>query len=190
MRIEQTSGRGFGGLKTRALQTAAATALLLAAGGCSTIKDHRGYLVDKALTDSVLPGVDNRLSVQKSLGEPTLKSQFGQQSWYYISFDTQQKPFSYPRIKAGSIMDVTFDTQGTVQGVAHDGIEHVLIIRPDRHTTPTLGRERSFFEDLFGNIGTVGALPGGGGAGGSGPNGQGGGGGGGGRPSGTGPNGS
>lgn len=85
-------------------------------------------------------------------------------------------------------MDVTFDTAGTVQAVSHDGVEHALNIRPDGHKTPTLGRERSFFEDLFGNIGTVGALPGGGQ---SGPGGQGGGGGGGGgRPGGTGPNGS
>jgi len=189
MQIERTNGRGFGVQTNSALRpilrAAGAAALLLAAGGCSTIKDHRGYLVDPALTDSVLPGVDNRLSVQKSLGEPTLKSQFGQQSWYYISLDTAQHPFGYPRIKAGSIMDVTFDTAGTVQGVSHDGVEHVLIIHPDHHTTPTLGRERSFFEDLFGNIGTVGALPGGGQ---SGPGGQGGGGGG--RPAGTGPNGS
>src|SRR5450759_2264636 len=83
MRIERTNGRGFSGV----LHAAGATALLLAAGGCSTIRDHRGYLVDPALTESVLPGVDNRLSVEKSLGQPTLKSQFGQQSWYYISLD-------------------------------------------------------------------------------------------------------
>jgi outer membrane protein assembly factor BamE (lipoprotein component of BamABCDE complex) len=192
MRIERTNGRGLGGQMLPnlrpVLHAAGATALLLAAGGCSTIRDHRGYLVDPALTESVLPGVDNRLSVEKSLGQPTLKSQFGQQSWYYISLDTTQRPFKRPRIHAGSIMDVTFDTAGTVQAVSHDGVEHALNIRPDGHKTPTLGRERSFFEDLFGNIGTVGALPGGGH---SGPGGQGGGGGGGGgRPGGTGPNGS
>jgi hypothetical protein len=84
-------------------------------------------------------------------------------------------------------MDVTFDPAGTVQAVTHDGVEHAVNIRPDAHKTPTLGRERSFFEDLFGNIGTVGALPGGGAGGTQGP---GGGGGGGGRPGGTGPNGS
>ncbi len=178
MRIERTQVRPL-------VKLAGVAVLVLAAGGCSTIKDHRGYLVDKALTDSVLPGVDNRLSVEKSLGQPTLKSQFGQQSYYYISLDTTQKPFNRPRIRAGEIMDVTFDSAGTVQAVSHDGIEHAVNIRPDRHTTPTLGRERSFFEDLFGNIGTVGALPGGGA---SGPGGSGGGGGG--RPGGTGPNGS
>jgi outer membrane protein assembly factor BamE (lipoprotein component of BamABCDE complex) len=165
MQIERTNGRAFK-VNLPALQPvlrgAGVVALLVAAGGCSTIRDHRGYLVDPALTESVLPGVDNRLSVEKSLGQPTLKSQFGQQTYYYVSLDTVQKPFSRPRIKSGSIMRISFDTAGTVQQVVNGGVENAKNITPDRHETPTLGRERSFFEDLFGNIGTVGALPGGG----------------------------
>lgn len=154
-----------------------ALALLLGAGGCSHIHDHRGYLVDPALTQSVLPGIDNRVSVQKSLGEPTFKSQFGQQSWYYISLDTVQKPFTRPRIRGGIELRVAFDSAGGVTEVTQTGVERAVRIEPDRHATPTLGRERSFFEDLFGNIGTVGALPGQGagapgGGGGTGPNGS------------------
>jgi outer membrane protein assembly factor BamE (lipoprotein component of BamABCDE complex) len=164
--------------------------LLVAVGGCSNIKDHRGYLVDPALTQSVLPGVDNRLSVERSLGQPTLKSQFGQQTWYYVSLDTTQKPFTLPRIYAGSIMRVSFDGAGNVQEVNNGGVEHAVRIKPDEHKTPTLGRERSFFEDLFGNIGTVGAMPGGGMGGGMGGPTGGGGGGGGGGSTGQGPNGS
>lgn len=166
--------------RTKSMRIVMAVALVLGAGGCSTIRDHRGYLVDPALTQSVLPGVDNRLSVERSLGQPTLKSQFGQQSYYYVSLDTAQKPFTRPRIYAGSIMRVAFDGAGNVELVNRGGVERAVRIEPDKHTTPTLGRDRSFFEDLFGNIGSVGALPGG-----QGPGGQGGG-----RPGGTGPNGS
>lgn len=166
--------------RTKSMRMVMAVALVLGAGGCSTIRDHRGYLVDPALTQSVLPGVDNRLSVERSLGQPTLKSQFGQQSYYYVSLDTAQKPFTRPRIYAGSIMRVAFDGAGNVELVNRGGVERAVRIEPDKHTTPTLGRDRSFFEDLFGNIGSVGALPGG-----QGPGGQGGG-----RPGGTGPNGS
>ena len=169
-----------------AVRAGLACVLVAGIGGCSNIHDHRGYLVDPALTQSVLPGVDNRLSVEKSLGQPTIKSQFGQQAYYYISLDTVQKPFTRPRIKGGSIMRVGFDSAGNVQDVTRDGVENAVRLEPDKHKTPTLGRERSFFEDLFGNIGTVGALPGGT----QGQGGGAGGGGGGGRGGGTGPNGS
>ena len=47
------------------------------------------------------------------------------------------------------------------------GLEQVVYLTPDGDKTPTLGRERSFLEDLFGNIGTVGQ-PGLGGQGGPG----------------------
>ena len=38
----------------------------------------------------------------------------------------------------------------------------MLNVNPAHRKTPTLGRKQSFFEELFGNIGTVGApgLPG------------------------------
>ncbi len=47
------------------------TVMVLAAAGtlgaCSSIKDHRGYLVDQPLLDSVQPGIDNRQSVERTL---------------------------------------------------------------------------------------------------------------------------
>ena len=48
----------------RILRGAAVGMVLAAAlGGCTSIHDHRGYIVDQALFDSVAPGTDNRNSV-------------------------------------------------------------------------------------------------------------------------------
>lgn len=147
--------------------------LAAAAGGCSSIRDHRGYIVDSALVDSVQPGVDNRMSVERTLGRPTFVSQFGDNSWYYVSQETRQAAFRRPTTKGQMIMRVRFDPAGNVAGVDRAAMEHVVRLDPDGHKTPTLGRDRTFLEDLFGNIGAVGApgaAPGGGGPGG--PNGS------------------
>jgi len=148
-----------------------------ALGGCASIRDHRGYLVDQALVDSVQPGIDNKLSVERTLGRPTMVSQFGEPMWYYISQDTKQVAFKSPRTQKQVVLRVRFDPQGNVLGVDKAGMEHVVSLNPDGKFTPTLGKHRSFFEDLFGNIGAVGAggmggAQGGGGAPGSGPNGS------------------
>jgi len=148
-------------------------ALASLAAGCASIRDHRGYMIDPALTESVQPGVDNRMSVERSLGQPTFKSQFGQQSWYYVAIDTKQAPFTRPRTDKQTVMKVNFDAAGNVSSVERSGLEKVARIDPDGHKTATLGRHRGFFQDLFGNIGAVGALPGGGAAGGGGPGGTG-----------------
>lgn len=151
-------------------------ALALMASGCASIKDHRGYLIDPALTNSVQPGIDNRMSVERALGQPTFKSEFGKQIWYYVSIDTRQRPFKRPQAKEQNVLMVSFDEKGNVSGVERRGMDKVVSLNPDGHKTPTLGRTRSFFEDLFGNIGSVGAVPGqmgpGGGPAGSGPNGS------------------
>ena len=152
----------------------AGTALGLAvlAGGCASIRDHRGYLIDAALVDSVQPQVDNRTSVERTLGRPTWISQFGQQDWYYVSVDTKQKAAQRPKSYEQTVLRVRFDPAGNVAAVDRTGMEKVARIDPDGKITPTLGRDRSFLEDLFGNIGAVGAPGMGGGAGGPGPNGS------------------
>lgn len=131
--------------------------LALALAGCSSIKDHRGYLVDQALVDSIQPGVDNQTSVERTLGRPTFISQFGAPTWYYVSVNTKQAAFTRPRTNDQLVMRVTFDAKGNVVGVERSGVEKVVRLDPDGDKTPTLGRERGFLEDLFGNIGTVGA---------------------------------
>ncbi len=141
----------------------------LALSACASIKDQRGYLVDQALLDSVQPGVDNQMSVERMLGRPSFISQYGQKDWYYISTKTRQAAFSSPKAHEQLLVKITFDQQGNVAGIEQAGMEKVARINPDGDKTPTLGRERTFLEDLFGNIGQVGAA-GAGGAGG--PNGS------------------
>ena len=134
--------------------------------GCSSIVGHKGYLADEVILRSVQPGVDNRTSVQAALGQPSFQSQFGDPVWYYVSSTTNQRPFTTPRITGHTVLAVRFDAAGNVVSAERSGLEQVARISPDDDETPTLGRERGFLEDLFGNIGQVraaGAGTGGGG---------------------------
>ena len=158
----------------RVIGLAGAAALVALAGGCASIKDHRGYLVDAALVDSVQPGVDNRTSVERTLGRPSFASQFGDPAWYYVATDTKQSPFGRPQAYQQTILRVRFDPAGNVVAVDKAGLEKAVRLSPDGDKTPTLGRDRGLLEDLFGNIGSVGSGMGGGGGGntGTGPNGS------------------
>ena len=136
--------------------------------GCSSIVGHKGYLADEVILQSVQPGVDNRDSVQRALGQPSFQSQFGEPVWYYVSSTTGQRPFTNPRITQHTVLAVRFDSAGNVIAAERSGLEQVARINPENEETPTLGRERSFLQDLFGNIGQVGAAGVGGGQGGGG----------------------
>lgn len=152
---------------------AALLGLVVLAGGCTSVRNHRGYIADSTLTSAIQPGIDNRQSVERTLGRPTFVSQFGNKDWYYISQNVKTPAFRRTRTDTQNVLRVNFDPAGNVARVDQIGMEKVARLSPEGDTTPTLGRERSFLEDLFGNVGAVGA-------GGGGPVG----------PSGPGPNGS
>ena len=140
----------------RAAGLTAALGLALAIVGCAPIRDRQGYFVDEVLVSSVQPGVDNRDSVQATLGRPTFTGQFTERDWYYVSRQTKQLAFNMPKPTDQTVLHVRFDDAGNVASVERSGMEHVVSIDPMEDETPTLGRDRGFFQELFGSIGQVG----------------------------------
>lgn len=166
-------------LKTVRQLTAAVLAATIVVGGsaCVPLKSHQGYVIDPDLVNSVQAGTDNRQSVLAVLGKPSFTSQFNEGDWYYISREARNYAFNNPKVRDQVTIRISFDQKGVVSAVRRSGVEQVASISPSTRITPTLGKKRSFFDELFGNIGTVGAIGGGGGGGGprgsSGPNGSG-----------------
>jgi outer membrane protein assembly factor BamE (lipoprotein component of BamABCDE complex) len=126
---------------------------------CTRIQNASGYIVDETLVTAIQPGVDNRDSVAKTLGRPSIASQWDDKQWYYVSRNTKQLAFLTPRPSSQSIVVVNFDAAGNVAGVERRGLEKVASIDPVDDETPTLGRESGILEDLFGNIGRFGGAP-------------------------------
>jgi outer membrane protein assembly factor BamE (lipoprotein component of BamABCDE complex) len=132
-----------------------AVASLLA--GCATTRFHKGTVLDQQVVSSIQPGVDNKTSVEKLLGRPSFTGEFTPNIWYYVSRDQQQIAFRNPRVTKQTVLRVSFDPKGNVQSVDRTGKELVMNVDPSNRRTPTLGRQKSFFDELFGNIGTVGS---------------------------------
>lgn len=144
--------------KARLPVMAAMIAALMLSSGCARIRDHKGYVADQVLISSIQPGIDNRESVERTLGRPSFTSEFDQSTWYYISRETRQLAFSNPKPVKQTTLAVHFDRQGNVVSVDNAGMSKIASISPDDDKTPTLGRDRGFFQELFGNIGRVGSV--------------------------------
>lgn len=132
--------------------------------GCAGYRESRGYILDEQLASAVQVGTDNKTSVERTLGRPTFTGQFNDNEWYYVSRNTSTFAFRNPRVTDQTVLRVRFDPAGNVTGVDRTGEEKIVSIDPYGRTTPTLGRRKSFFEEFFGNIGSVGGVgaPGGG----------------------------
>ena len=61
------------------IATSLAGAALL--GGCIGVNDHRGSVIDTELVSTIQAGVDNKNSVEQTLGRPTFTGEFGESDW-------------------------------------------------------------------------------------------------------------
>lgn len=143
-------------ISVRGAMMALACSALLATGGCAKLRSYQGYVTDADLVNAIQPGVDNRESVTRTLGTPTFTSQFNQDEWYYFGRNSRNYAFNKPNPVDQTVLKIQFDQAGTVTAITREGVEKVADISPWGKTTPTLGSNRGFFQDLFGNIGTVG----------------------------------
>jgi outer membrane protein assembly factor BamE (lipoprotein component of BamABCDE complex) len=124
--------------------------------GCGlSIREHRGYVMDEQLTSGIQVGTDNKQSVERTLGRPSFTGTFEQNDWYYVSRDTRAFAFRNPRVIDQTVLHVRFDQAGNVAAVNQTDETLIAAINPNNDRTPTLGRDRSFFEELFNNIGTI-----------------------------------
>lgn len=136
-----------------------ATALLtfglmgLGLTGCSPILAQRGNLVDDTHLAQIQAGQTSREQVQYVLGTPTSTGVVDGSTWYYVGRRTEQTAFLDPDIVAQRIIRVRFDDGGTVQEIKEiDGAAEAAYVEPVARTTPTVGRDLNFFEQLLGNL--------------------------------------
>lgn len=146
--------------------TATICSIAFLATGCSRIYKHEGYVFDQELAAAIQPEVDNRESVRKTLGQPSIAAEWSDDTWYYISRDASSFAFSYPRLDKQKILVVSFNANGDVSGVRTLGREAAAYIKAVKDKTRTTAKSKGILEDIFGNIGTI--SPVGGGSGGNG----------------------
>ncbi|HEY0028093.1 MAG TPA: outer membrane protein assembly factor BamE [Allosphingosinicella sp.] len=141
----------------RSIALIAAAAGAFATAGCTKLRLHQGYVADETLITAVQPGVDNKDSVLTTLGRPTFTGQFNENDWYYVSRSSRNYAYTQPKVNEQIVLRVRFDPAGNVSAVDRRGVEQVASIDPSSEETPTLGRDKSLLEELFGNIGAVGS---------------------------------
>lgn len=136
----------------------------LALGACSPVVSQRGYIPDPEKVAQVQIGVDDKTSVSERLGTPSNAATFDGDTWYYIASTEEQLMFFRPETVRRDILAVGFDKDGRVSRLEHYGLKDGQVIAYSDNETETKGRELTFLQQMFGNIGK--GLGGGGGGGG------------------------
>lgn len=141
-------------MKSRVLLSASALALA-GLSACAPIRDVRGYVPDDEKVASVRIGADTRDTVQDKLGTPSSTATFGDPTWYYISTEQERYAFFKPDVTKRQILAVAFAEDGKVADIRAYGIEDGQVISLVDRETPSRGKEMSFLQQMFGNMGAL-----------------------------------
>ncbi|MGH7041398.1 MAG: outer membrane protein assembly factor BamE [Acetobacteraceae bacterium] len=140
-------------------RTATVLAGALALCGCSLFQPPvavRGNHVDPAELSRLVPGTTTEAAARGLLGSPTARGTFDPNRWYYIAETTRQVIGGTQGVLDQGVVVLNFNSQGVLQHVDRISRTAALSAPIVGRTTPTPGGSAGFFQQLIGNIGSVG----------------------------------
>jgi outer membrane protein assembly factor BamE (lipoprotein component of BamABCDE complex) len=142
-RIPSSLSRTFGAL-------AVATTLAGTLAACTTAGQQvQGYMIDDATVAQVQPGMDAQ-KVLQILGTPSTVSTVGNQSWYYISQNTDRSfMFQTPKVIDQRVLTVVFTNKLKVDHIANYGLKDGQVFDFNSNTTPSAKSDMGFIKKLF-----------------------------------------
>ena len=146
----------IGSIPMASRKLVAASVLVMAGlAACAPIRDVRGYVPDEEKVASVKVGNDTRDTVQDKLGTPSSTAAFGDPTWYYISTEQERYAFFKPEVTKRQILAIQFADSGKVADIRTYGIEDGQVFSLVDRETPSRGKEMSFLQQVFGNMGAL-----------------------------------
>ena len=135
-----------------------AALISVSVGACSPVVRNHGYLPDPMTMSRLEEGLQTKREVRRMLGSPSTTGNFDGETWYYVTSVVHTFAWRRPIVTKRSVLAVKFnvDTQ-TIGTIAQYGIEDGRIINFSNRKTPTKGKELTFLEQLFGNVGRISA---------------------------------
>ena len=143
-------------LTTRHLCLLALGAALIAPlAACTTAGPQvQGYVIDEQAVAEVKPGMSAE-QVLKILGTPSTVSTVGNQSWYYISQNTNRSfMFDKPTITDQRVLTVLFTKALKVERIANYGQKDGVLFDFNTNATPTGGKDLSIVRQMLRMVGS------------------------------------
>jgi outer membrane protein assembly factor BamE (lipoprotein component of BamABCDE complex) len=130
-------------------------AILLAASqlsACTPAVAERGNLVDPDRLAQIKIG-SSKDDVVKAIGSPTSIGAFDTNYWYYMGQRTEQESFFDPVVTDRRIVEIQFNDNDKVTSLKEYGKDNAEIVDMEEDSTPVMGHQTTFAEELFGNGG-------------------------------------
>ncbi|MCX8516324.1 MAG: outer membrane protein assembly factor BamE [Alphaproteobacteria bacterium] len=129
--------------------------VILALAGCAQ-NVRRGMVIRAYQWEQLQIGKSTYNDVLTALGTPTSVSSYDPRLWYYFNQSKSQWGFLDPQLDDQEIYQVQLDDKGTYLGYKKFTGRDAVSFSVSKKTTPTVARDKSFFQELLSNFGRYG----------------------------------
>jgi len=129
-----------------------ATISIIALSACTPSTQTRGNYLFSDDIARIQPMVSTEIDVLNTLGTPTAKAVFDENTWYYVGLKTEKKGFLDEKVTERQTVKVVFDESKFVKSITNVDGDPVDIPISSR-VTPTSGNEVTAIQQILGNIG-------------------------------------
>jgi outer membrane protein assembly factor BamE (lipoprotein component of BamABCDE complex) len=127
---------------------------LILISACST---NTNRIYGNLISDDDMLSIEEGLSTKNDLivlfGQPSAKSSFDKNTWYYMGESVKLKSFLTPEIQERRIIEVKFDDDNTVSFIRGYDLSDAKEIKIDPKQTSSLGTSKSELQEFIGNLG-------------------------------------
>ncbi|KIC42979.1 SmpA/OmlA [Ruegeria sp. ANG-R] len=136
-----------------ASKTLVFAACLAAVGACTPVFKNHGYVPPPEDLAKIKVGVDNRDSVEETIGAPTASGVVRDSGFYYVTSRIRHYGPKRPKVVSRELVAISFDQRGVVRNIERFGLEDGYVIVLDRRVTDSNVEDKGFLRQLLGNIG-------------------------------------
>lgn len=121
--------------------------------GCSPKVDTIGHMNIRKDSSKIVVGESYKQDVVRWLGTPSTKSNFGQETWYYVAATREAYGFMKPKTTEQYVTRISFDSDGKVIENKSYTLQDSKEVAISKDFTPTEGQQLGFWEQMLGNVG-------------------------------------
>ena len=117
------------------------------------IENNRGYVFDESLLPQLKVGTTSQTDITNPYGSPSTVPTLNGGAYYYISSKFITEAYRAPRETERRVLAIFFDEDKKIRDLGFYTLEDGNVVTLVERTTETQGRELSFLQQIFGNLG-------------------------------------
>ncbi|TNC71428.1 outer membrane protein assembly factor BamE [Rubellimicrobium roseum] len=130
-----------------------AVVVMLGLGACAPLVQNHGYVPPESALAGLQVGVDTRDEVIAAVGRPTTTGLVNDATLYYVQSRFERLGYRAPEEVDRQVLAISFLPDGRLGNIERFGLEQGRVVPLTRRTTAEVFADRTFINQLLGNVG-------------------------------------